>query len=241
MNDEVLYNVTAEEYTATVKREKALMRDYVLIETGKTPHENFNIRLLPKIPKEIEEKYYLTMDLMRLITGLDSTNLNLVESYGLWEAQNCEATNPFSTFLFNRIWKLNTYVIHDIKYFIDMMIGLTWWISQKDLETKIKVSSIGDYLNEANKDFTFFEEYRDYFQLINDIENANKHSIPNVQNNCIAADEPAVFALYSPHNMNIDNPKFLGITLKDLIRNFNKFYYFSLANIAELCQRKASE
>lgn len=240
MNDVNNAFKTLVEYRATIEKEKALMEKFVLIETGKTPHENFNVSCLPTIPEEVDEQYGLTMSLIHLISGLDSTNLNLIEAYVLWAEEEIKRIT-FNTFYFSRMWKLNTYIIHDIKYFVDMIIAITWLIAQKGVESEIKVSSIGQYLHQKGKDFTLFDEYRDFFNTVNDIENAYKHSVPNVQNNLIGRDEPCIFALYSRNNKNIFNPELHGVSLKVLIQEFNKFYHFSLNQIEELCQRKMGE
>ena len=239
MNKQIDINVR--DYLSTISKEKDLYSRYNLIETGKTPHENFNKHCIPTFPEEIDEQYGLTMILMRLITGLDSTNLNLVEVNELWERINTEYALIYNTFPYMRMWKLNSYIIHDIKYCIDMLISVIWWMMQEDRTKDIRIASIGDYLSGKDTDFSFFNDYKEFFVLINDIENAHKHSVPNATLGLVGREEPVIYALKAPYNKDIFSPELKGITLKQLVRGFNEFFHLSLQLIRELAEAKADK
>lgn len=226
-------------YRLKIQKEKKLFEKFDLIETGKTPHENFSSDILPAFPSDVADKYSLKISLMQLVVGLDSTNLNLVEAYELWERIQKRDYLIDNTFVFGRAWKLNTYIIHDIKYCVDMLISLVWWLSQPKICKKITINSVGAYINRPDNDFDCFDNFLGFFRMVNDIENAHKHSLPNLHNVFIGSKEPTIYALVCSHNKDVFHPKLAGSSLKVLIQDFNKFYRFSLSLLLELANNKA--
>lgn len=223
-----------------VKEERSFMETHTLIKTGKTPHETLHALMLPKCAMRFDPSYGIQSLFLSLMLGLDSTNINLIEVYTLWEKIH-EPDAQHLMFYYQRTWKLNGYIIHDIKYTIDMLIALTWWVSQKTVCDDIKVSSIGEYLKHQDKCFSVFDDFHGFFHLVNNIENAYKHSIPNIDIRLMGKDEPAIYAYHAPYNKNIFKPKLYAVSLTGLIQDFNKFYSFSLDALDQIGTKKKEQ
>lgn len=226
------------EYVSTLEKERKYFDKYVLINTGKTPHEGFNVKLLP-CESENLAKYGFIIKLINLITGLDTTNELLIQAYETWKSI-CSSDNNqdkysevsvYNTYFYGKANHLNKYIVYDMKYFIDEIIAITWCLTQTGKVNNVKISSIGEYLK--LKDLHVFDSYIEYFRLINNIANAYKHSIPNDTVNTLGRDELCVFALYSKYNNDIETPEFIGVTMKDLVSTFNDFYKYSFEVIKD--------
>ena len=192
------------------------------------PTENMNVKLLPRLSKKAQD-YGFLLKLINMITGLDQTNKNLITLNENWLFlnQNFEKVSIFNSSIYNSINSLNSYVIHDIKHFIDDTISICWVLSQPAIVTDVEIDSIGKYKNNT-ADYHDFDKFNSFFDIVNDIENAYKHHISNNMSSLYGRDEPCIFALYAKGNKSFLNPELKGISLKVLVTEFNKFYKYSM-------------
>lgn len=181
------------------------------------PSENFNIKLAPRLTKKAQD-YGFPLKIMNMICSLDETNRNIIRINQTWEMinSNIEEITVFNT--------MSLHIIHDIRRFIDDIISIHWILSQTEIVTEVKMCGLGPYLSDANRVYNPFDSFRDFLMLINDIENAYKHSIANNMSTLIGRDEPYIFALYSKNNKDFLHPQLIQVPLKELIVQFNKFY-----------------
>ena len=212
-------------YVDMIAKEKEVLEKNVLIDTGKVPHENFRVDLLPGFPKEKAQVYGFTQKMVILICGLDLTNENLIQLYETWQMihNNLIDIQFFNTYYIMKLVKLQEYIIHDIKHFIDQMIAIMWCLSQQQIVEAIEISSIGEYLNKQEQ-IGELSVFCDFFMLINDIENAYKHSVANDTGIIDGREEACFTALYSKHNKNYFNPEFYCVPVKEVVEKFNEFY-----------------
>lgn len=181
------------------------------------PSENFNIKLAPRLTKKAQD-YGFPLKIMNMICSLDETNRNIIRINQTWEMinSNIEEITVFNT--------MSLHIIHDIRRFIDDIISIHWILSQTEIVTEVKMCGLEPYLSDANRVYNPFDSFRDFLMLINDIENAYKHSIANNMSTLIGRDEPYIFALYSKNNKDFLHPQLIQVPLKELIVQFNKFY-----------------
>ncbi len=220
-----MYQELMVDYYQQIESERKLFNRYILIDTGKMPSENFNIKLVPKLSKKAQD-YGFLLKTMNMICSLDETNRNIIRVNQAWELiiKNIEEINVFNTRTIYIINSANAHIIHDIRRFIDDIISIHWILLQTERVTEVKMTGLGSYLSDTNKSYKPFDSFKDFLTKINDIENAYKHSIANNMSTLIGRDEPYIFALYSKHNKDFLNPRLIEIPLKDLISEFNKFY-----------------
>lgn len=213
------------DYLVQLEKERQLFHKYTLIDTGKMPSENFNIKLAPRLTKKAQD-YGFPLKIMNMICSLDETNRNIIRINQTWEMinSNSEEITVFNTMSLHIINSANAHIIHDIRRFIDDIISIHWILSQTEIVTEVKMCGLGPYLSDANRVYNPFDSFRDFLMLINDIENAYKHSIANNMSTLIGRDEPYIFALYSKNNKNFFHPQLIQVPLKELIVQFNKFY-----------------
>ena len=121
-----------------------------------------------------------------------------------------------------------------MKHFVDDIIAVCWVLKQSKIVENVEVASIGTYLkryNAGNHTFNDFDNFVGFFTLINDIENAYKHHIPNNMTMIKGRDEACIYAFYSPQNKNFLHPQLKGVSLSNLVDQFNEFYKFSFTVI----------
>lgn len=210
-------------YFEKIATERALFSKYTLIRNGKTPSENLNYNMLPKLSAKAEE-YGFTLKIVNMISSLDITNENIVLVNDIWTmlCTHNSQTIVFNTYYWTKLNRLSAYIVYDIRHFVDQIIAMAWILAQSEPFSKVKVDCIGAYLHDS--DFSLFDEHLSFLQQLNDISNAYKHSISNDMTSLIGRDEPCVFALDGNHNKNVFNPQMYGISLRELITLFNSFY-----------------
>src|SRR5690606_2223411 len=90
---------------------------------------------------------------------------------------------------------------------------------------KIKIDSIGRFLNSQTKYLSEFAPYRDYLEKLNEVSNAYKHSFLNGQTmNLRGSFEPVLFALDLKYNDKSMKPTFYSIKLKGMITEFDEMF-----------------
>lgn len=227
INQEIMIN-----YLNQIRIERQLFNKYTLINTGKMPSENFNKNIMPKLSKRAQD-YGFRQKIINMICSLDETNRNIIRVNQAWESvvNADEESMIFNTRNNFIIDSANAHIIHDIRHFIDDVISIIWILNQSEVVRNVAVDCIGKYLH--NNTYTDFNIFTDFFIKVNDIENAYKHSFPNNMSSLIGRDEPCIFALDAKRNTDFFNPEIIGISLKKLIEEFNRFYKFSMKLIEE--------
>lgn len=222
-------------YSSEIEKEKKKLRNYLIINTGKTPKEDLGINCLPLLSK-YDENSDIALMYMSLILKLDSTNELIIDYCDTWKLITEKNLLPmfYNSYYYRKELGICSYIISDIKYFIDMIISITWYL-KNSRNLNIKVSSIGEYINK-NKDPSFddYDQFIPFMKLTNDISNAYKHSVSNIVKNIIGKYEPCILAKYSKHNKDISHPKIILIPLSEYINNFQYFYNYSKSKISKL-------
>ena len=130
------------------------------------------------------------------------------------------------------------HVMNDLRMIVDEMIALLYILEQReilgDYPQVIDVDNIGVYLefskNDDNESVIFFNDYRDFLKLINDITNTYKHSFLNDHVLFLRQiNEPTVFALKTAtsrkrNKFDIPNHKFIAVPLEKIIDGFNEMF-----------------
>ena len=229
------------EYLDKIKQEKLLMSEILHIKTGTTPSEGLNTKFLPRLSPRAKE-YGFELKLFNMISSLNMTNEIILENYRIWKILNTVASheNPLvgHGYFFSKHSQLNAYIIYDIRRFIDQVIAICWCLTQEKEVNEVQIDSIGAYLNSHCKgQFTIFGKHLDFLELVNNISNTYKHSVPNdMATPLIGKYAPSIYALDGNRNTNIFEPVFTGISLEQLINDFNLFYQDALAIIDSFAQ-----
>ena len=212
-----------------INNEKILFEKYPHIKNGKLISDNMHINLIPKFKQEDKHNFNLEIKYINLISGLSITNENIVNSFQLWDKihNNNDELLMYNSYNFIKLYKLNEYIISDIKKFIDEAISTICCIKQNKNLNKITIDSIGKLKTDLKKQqpqLLEFKEFEGYFEIINDICNSHKHSFTNNLEYIIGRDENCVTAIYSKKNINLTKPKLYVVKLEDIINDFNNFY-----------------
>ena len=113
------------------------------------------------------------------------------------------------------------------------MISIVWTLSQKDIVKAIEIDGIGKYLYQ--KSFRCFDEYHDFLDTLNKMDNVQKHAITNQITQLIGKDEPCFYCVDSNHNKDIWHVGVKIVSVSKPLEQFNSFYKFSMDKISELC------
>lgn len=224
-----------EDYLQQLETEREWFQKYCLIETGKLPSESMNVKFLPKLSPKAEA-FGLTAKMINMILSLDSANENIVEAYHIWELGKNIApeTLIFNTKLWRKRNSLNSYIIQEIRRFIDDAISICWVLSQQGTVQKIEIDSIGSYLKKRNV-YKEFDDFYVFFTLVNNISNAYKHSFSNNMETRVGREEPYICALDSNRNKEVFAPYLIEVSLRELISDFNCFYHYTFNLIEKKC------
>ena len=240
MNKEIIEKY--QDYDENLKKCKFYREKYQLIDNGKEIIEAYNVNLAPKFNTFKDPYINEKVKFMKLITDLDFVNQNIIESYEIWEKikksgeKNAEMVF-YNTYLYNRINKLNEYIVFDLKHFIDEVLATISVIKNAIMNDKICISSIGDYLHEKNDKFHEFDNFKNLFEKLDDLSNSYKHSYANSDFPAIGLNEDCFVALYSKHNNFSNQPIPYVVSINYIVEEFNKFYKFSFELIDSLTKQ----
>ena len=215
-----------------------LKKQNILIDTGMLIHENINMNKMPKVSKKLNNEYSFDMKFFNLISGLSITNELICKSNLLFNQikNNTREILIFNSYSFTKLQKLNEYIVYDLKKYIDEVISITWLLKQAEKVEDISIHNIGSYLNNSkNGDYTEYDNFKDFFEKINDLDNAYKHSYTNsaVAPN-IGTEKNYIVVYYSKYGKKIRKPEIVDIELDELINKFNDFYNYSFELIENL-------
>lgn len=227
------------------KREK-----FRLLETGKEIGECLNIKDLQFMNGYNHTRINILSTMINLINQLDSTNMNIIEVNEIKDIilpDGINFNNTLSnTFYISRMKKLIEYIIFDMHKFISQMIAITWIISYPN-EKKFLIYDIGSYLNirdkQQNKNeytnikFCYFDEYKNFFQDLNNLINSYKHSPTTNESNVIGQNDIVVIAYKMRDDSIFKDSKLYIKYLNDLIANFNMFFINTKSLMDELTKK----
>ena len=208
-----------DQYKIALKKVEEEKKEYSgdgFIHSGKVPHENFSCNLIPEC---IREEH--TILFMPLILNLDEVNELLFESYDIWNkihnhSKEVEVVNSYS---YNKLRINSVFIIHIIKHYMDMMLV---FILEHIFNLRTKCDCIGKWKNYSKKppELSKLDDFQDYFDLINDMENANKHHLnSNLTFQLIGRDELCFFAINEKKGNNL-----FAVRAIDIIKRFNELY-----------------
>ena len=223
-------------YDNKIKEEKELFKKYTLIDIGKVPHENYILSLTKK-GFLLHKDNFSFYPIMNIICGIDQTNLNLIEIYDIWHKLKYHTDDSciFSTYYFSRLAKLYSYLIFDLRTYIDTFITLVYLFNTGGLGQEIIISDIGNYLYNIPSDKQLFKKFNSFFNIINDLSNSYKHSfLNNYSFQIFGRDEVCIPAIYAKHNKDLSNPKNYLIPVKQLVNDFTVFFHFAMDTLKNL-------
>ena len=243
------YIKSKEHYDTIIRKQKEDREKYNLIDTGKEIIENFNTKLLPNFNNYKDKYINVELKFFRIITTLDFVNSHLVESNKLWEKLTRDKNTVlqdtdlmmFNTFSFIKLFKVNEYIIYDLRTVIDEIISIVSVIKGKINRDKIEISSIGNYLDKHDSTFNEFDDFCDFFATLNNISNAYKHSYANSDFPALGRNENCFTALYSKYNNFSDNVDIYCVSVNQIVDEFNKFYkqtYIIIDNLTKNTSKK---
>ena len=115
-------------------------------------------------------------------------------------------------------------LIMHLRKLLDDCVALYCVAKQKFDKIGNPLESIGELINQIDK-FSEFREHLGYLKIVNNLSNSLKHSVVNPIYVRIGQNEPCVFTVSSKKDKNknlVYND--MGISINDLIKNFNCFY-----------------
>lgn len=236
------------EFLKRINNSKQNRKKYQLINSGKEIGEAYNIKLESCLNGYNHPLINLSLKFMNMICDLDSTNMNIIEANEIWSKmhpqQNTLVNSISNQFYVTRLKKLTEYIIYDMHKFICEIISIVWIIKYPN-EKKFQIYDIGSYLNikkekeQGNSKYdaiTYneFDNYCDFFQIINSISNANKHSPTNNETIRLGKYEILVHAVKMRDDTLTKSSQLFLVSLNELIIHFNDFYQYSLNLIDSL-------
>ena len=233
-----------QEYMELLELDKENKKNNILIETGMLPHENFNYKLIESlIPNSIKNEKFknlgLNIKIVNLIQSLNYVNELVINSNQLYEF--IKNTSPFENYMsvynFHKLTSVNGHIIHLIKKFIDEMISIIYILKYGGSDLKVK--SIGSYIKDGQDYLKCYDEFKNFFNDVNEIDNAFKHSYSNtLVPGYFGTKENIIVVAYSKNGKNIYNPKMKSIPMNELIKELNLFYKKSFKLINKLLLEK---
>lgn len=247
-------SLVKQEYFDRIDYYKEIRKKYNLIDSGKEIGELFNISLANCLNGYNHDRLNLLSKYTNIVCGLDSTNLNIIEIYEIWEKLHPDSINFHNTlsntYYITRLRKLIEYTIYDFHTYINQIISIVWLIKYP-AEKKFQIYDIGSYLNikrekEQNNikyehiNFNYFDEYFDFIQILNNIFNSNKHSPTNNEQIILGTYEIVVSAIKMRDDTVFKDSKLFVTYFEALVTDFNEFYKYSINLIDTLTKENKS-
>ncbi|WP_428229163.1 hypothetical protein [Flavobacterium sp.] len=167
-----------------------------------------------------------------IVTRFDSLNDYIIELDKTHTIVSTSATTPVEEILKSKLLGKEKFAIEQIFYWLrktaDELISLLYLIdyrfSSDEFPTKIKIDSIGTFLNSSDFHSEFLLKYNDLLTTLNDVTNAHKHSITNSEvHSYHGRNEPIAFALSLNRNNSNNNPQFYNVVVNDFISDYCDF------------------
>lgn len=203
----------------------------------------YNARFLSEKYKQEEFNHFFTFELKHysVVNRMIYLNNRIKNLWKEWKdclnmpkIDNSNKETLIISTLKHQIWQNNLINIYfskeeffaGLRKVIDECLVLYCIAAKKIKKNGNPLESIGEYLNESDR-FKDFDNFIDFFKLINDISNSYKHSIINSQFIGIEKDEP-IFHVFVTKNDKTGQSNYLvnstWTTLDDIVKQFNEFY-----------------
>jgi hypothetical protein len=227
------------EYNNLLAQDKKDKRKNALINTGMLPHENFNYNIIKKQIPNSDNKIFETLGLnfkiINLIQSLNYCNELIIMSNSLYLL--IKSASPYENYMsvynFHKFYSINEFIIHIVKKFIDEIISITYILKYGG--DNITINSIGSYLSQNDNILNYYDDFKPFFKLINDIDNSIKHSYStSLTPGIIGLKENAIVTFYSKNGKDIYKPKLISISMNNLTIELSNFYKKSFEVINEL-------
>jgi hypothetical protein len=187
-----------------------------------TPYGNLNINWMEMIIRiecvnEMIVSLYSEFDALKILAKLNSDlQTNLIYRHRFYNEQIFYWLRKTADELFSLLFILDFYKIH------------------KSFPRKIKISSVGEFLNTGTIFNNEFTEYINLLTNLNEISNGFKHSFINSQaNSYIGSEYPVVFALTLQYNNLKNKAKFHSLNMRDVLIQYDEFLKHSKQFIRE--------
>lgn len=176
----------------------------------------------------------LNLNWIEILQRIDRVNDLIIDLYKEFAILKANHENPRVenavkiSDLFYRQKFLSEQIFYWLRKTADEIISLLYLLNyikkHKHEPKKLNVSSIGEFLKSKTEIAPFLEKYRAYFEVLNEISNAFKHSFVNAQTHTyVGTMYPIVFALSYHHNNRNNDLKFKQYKFDDVLENYNSF------------------
>lgn len=120
--------------------------------------------------------------------------------------------------------------------YIQLLFVCSHFKKHKKWPTEIEIDSVGTLLLSPRVDiYSFFNGHYAKLEQLNDISNAYKHGFMNSDNNYFGSEnEPLVMSLHVERNNLKNPPKFIVISLRDVIAHFDQLNQHCRSKLLEL-------
>ena len=203
-----------------------------IIEALKKQSDFLNADQIYSFPEDTEFGN-LSLNWVQIIERVENINKLIIQLYEEFEIlkTSSQKKNINDAITISHLFYHQKFLTEQIFYWlrktadeiICMLYLLNYLEKNKHNPKKLKISSIGEYLNSKTK-IEILENFRAYFKILNDISNAYKHSFVNAQiHTTIAIEHPTVFALAFEHNNRNNELIFHQYSLTDVLENYQVF------------------
>jgi hypothetical protein len=176
----------------------------------------------------------LNLNYMQLVIRIECVNSQIIDLYQKFYTEKYKRENEgFGMSNLDESY-LDIMITEQIFYWLrkttDEIISLislcTDYKRNGEYPKKIKVSSIGEFLNLKTPFIEVLEKNKDLLKLLNEISNTFKHSFINPQIMAYKGSEyPVVFAYNLHYNDLKSEAKFIRIELKKFLNDYDKFLF----------------
>lgn len=184
-----------------------------------------------------------TLKHMKLVNRLAYLNKLLEEQYQIWLTlinepridkssdialiQSILKHKEWQNLLTNNNFKQEELIMH-LRKAVDecvvlLSIATNCFIEGNKNGTKRPFESVGEIINQIDR-IKLLKPHKDFLMTINDISNGFKHCVANSVNGKIGKLEPCVF-IYTNEKDKRENYCEIGITINNIVVEFNKFYF----------------
>jgi hypothetical protein len=196
------------------------------IQNGKEPDAALNARLGFWLPPD-SPYGNLQLKLMKTVLRADDANRRIRSAYHHW-------ANVFSLLgapqAFAQHYLDLEGAVYSMRRIADEFISMHYVLSSLERDgrfpNEVEIDSIGRLLHApAYIGAAPYKGHTEVLSLLNDVNNAHKHSFANSDLNMIGGQEPVVYALGLKQNkLSASGPRFVSIGVKALVERYNPYY-----------------
>ncbi|NRT14380.1 MULTISPECIES: hypothetical protein [unclassified Flavobacterium] len=217
--------------------------NYPLMEALKKYKANFNVLLFICLPTNTNFGN-LNLIWMQIVVRIENCNSEIINIYDDFYNSKKELVLSGTVDLSLDIGYKEIMKIEQLFYWLrktsDELISLIFILSYFKENTryplKIKVSSIGEFLNKEKCFDGEFDKFKSILLTLNEISNGYKHSFINAQLNSYRGSAyPVAFAYLMKYNDSKNSPEFSSIDLKVFLKEYDDFLKFTKKYIELMC------